>query len=75
MPTMRHAADQGLGQHVVGLPAALEQDVHALDDLLLEAVVEVVLHLLDELLVVERAQVEVVVLGHGRSLIHKRTAH
>ena len=65
MPTMRHAADQRLGQHVVGLPAALEQDVDAFDDLLPEAVVEVVLHLLDELFVVERTEVEIVVVGHG----------
>ena len=28
----RHAADQRLGQHVVGRPAALEQDVHAFLD-------------------------------------------
>jgi hypothetical protein len=61
-----HAGDQRLGQHVIGLPAALEQDVRALDDFLLEAVIEVVMHLRDEFLVVELAQDDVVVFfGHS----------
>ena len=46
-----HALDQRLGQHLVGRPAALEQDVDALLDLLLEAVIEVVVHLRDEFVV------------------------
>jgi hypothetical protein len=46
-----HAFDQRLGQHLVGRPAAFEQDVHALLDLFLQAVIEVVMHLLHELVV------------------------
>ncbi len=61
-----HAADQRLGQHVVRGPAALEQDPHALFDLFLEAVVEVVVHLLDQLVVIERAQVQIVVRRHPK---------
>ena len=69
-----HAADQRLGQHAVGRPAALEQDVDALLDLGLEAVIEVVLHLLDELVVVQRPQVEIAtVLAHR--LTHTKRAH
>ena len=68
-PDDPHALDQGLGQDPVRLPAALEQDVDALHDLLLEAVVEVVLHLLDQFVVVERAEIEIVVaVTHGESL-------
>ena len=39
------------------------------DDLVPEAVVEIVLHLLDELVVVERTEVEIVIPGHARPLI------
>ena len=53
-----HAFDQGVVQHLVGPPAALEEDMRRLLDLGLEAVVHVVVDLLDELGVVERAQVE-----------------
>ena len=52
-----HALDERLRQHVVGGPSTLEQDADALLDLLLEAVV----HLTDELVVGQRAKVEVVV--------------
>ncbi len=62
-----HALDQRLGQHVVGRPFPAEQDVHALLDLLLHPVIEVVLHLLDEFLVIERVKVEFV-FGHDGSL-------
>ena len=58
-----HALDQRLGQHLIGRPAAAEQDAHALFDLLLQAVVEVVVNLRDEFVVRQRRQVEVVI-GH-----------
>ena len=58
-----HALDQRLGQHVVGRPAALEQDLDALLDLLLQAVIEVVVHLRDEVVVGERCKIDIVV-GH-----------
>ena len=59
-----HALDQRLGQHVVGRPAALEQDVHAVLDLLLQAVIEIVVHLLDEFVVRKRGKVEFII-RHG----------
>ncbi|MCY1241796.1 hypothetical protein D9M72_547170 [compost metagenome] len=46
-----HAFDQRLGQDIVGRPAALEQDVGSVLDLLLEAVIKVVMHLLHKFLV------------------------
>ena len=49
-----HAFDQGLGQNIIRHPAAFEQNIHALFDLFLETVIEVVHYLLDEFLVVER---------------------
>ena len=55
----RHAADQRLGQDGIGLPAALQEDVDALLDLWLEPVVEVILDLLDELVVVQLAKIEI----------------
>ena len=69
-----HALDQGLGQDLVRRPTALQQDMHALFDLLLEAIVEIVVHLLHEFLVVERAQVEIVRVGHRFSSPQGRTA-
>src|SRR3546814_19571629 len=60
-----HALDQRLGQDVIRGPAAPEQDVHRLDDLVLETVVEVVVHLLHELVVVELGKNDVVVPGHA----------
>ena len=50
-----HAFDQRIVQDLLGGPAALEENVRRLLDLGLEAVVEVVVHLLGELLVVEIA--------------------
>ena len=41
-----HALDQGLGQHVVGRPAASSRMCDRLLDLFLEPVIEVVVHLL-----------------------------
>ena len=46
-----HALDEGVVEHLVGVPAAGEQDVRALGDLGREPVVEVVVHLGDELVV------------------------
>ena len=40
-----HAGDQRLGQHVIGRPAARDQDVDAFFDLFLQTVVKVVVHL------------------------------
>ena len=59
-----HALDQGLGQDVVGRPAALaSRMLHALDDLVRQAVIEVVMHLLDEFVVREGVEVEIAI-GH-----------
>ena len=56
-----HALDEGVVEDLVRAPAAAEEDVRALDDLRRHAVVEVVVHLLDELVVGQRREVEVLV--------------
>ena len=61
-----HAADQRLGQDVIGSPFAFEQDVHGLLDLFLETVIEIVEHLLDKLFVVQFGEDDVVFfVGHA----------
>ena len=60
-----HALDERLVEHAVRAPAAAEQDVRALDDLVGQAVVEVVVHLLDELVVGQAREVELLVVGHA----------
>ena len=61
-----HAFHQRLGEQLVGGPAALQQDVDAFLDLLLEAVVEVIVHLLHQFLVVKGTQIEFF-FGHDKS--------
>ena len=63
-----HAFDQRLGQHLVGHPAALEQDVGAFLDLFLQAVIEVVVHLLHEFVVGKLGKDDLVV-GHVSRLL------
>ena len=53
-----HAFDEGFGQHLVGRPAAAQQDVDGGFDLFLEAVIEVVMDLQDQILVVEGVQIK-----------------
>src|SRR5690606_4653735 len=53
-----HPLHQGLVEDAVGIPAALQQDVGSLHDLVGQAVVQVVVHLLDELLVGEGRQID-----------------
>jgi hypothetical protein len=65
-----HALDQRLGQHIIGRPAALQEDVHGCLDLGGEPVIEIVMHLPDELFVVERIQVEVVTVSHRMPFTH-----
>ena len=60
-----HPTDQGLGQDFVGFPTTFKKDVHALFDLFLETVIEVVEHLLDKFLVVEFRQDDVFFFRHG----------
>ena len=59
-----HALDQTFGQGLVGGPAALEQDMDALFDLFLEAVIEVVVNLLGQFLVVQGPEVEFAFITH-----------
>ncbi len=68
-----HPLNQRLFQHRLGIPAATQQDLRAFDDLLGETVVEVVVHLLDELVVVEGREVDVV-FAHGVLLERDRSA-
>ena len=57
-PDDAHAFDERLVQRVVGAPAAAEQQVGALGDLVGQAVVEVVVHLGDERVVGEAREVD-----------------
>ena len=59
-----HALDQRLGQGVIGGPAAVQQDMDRLLDLFLEAVVEIVVHLLHEIVVRQAVQIEFAFIGH-----------
>ena len=68
MPTIRMPSTSASVSTLVRGPAALEQDVDALLDLLLEAVIEVVVHLLHQLVIIERAQIEFF-FGHHTSLL------
>ncbi len=65
-----HALDQRIVQHAVRGPPAREQDVRRLHHLGFEAVVEVVVHLQDQILVVEAVQIQVVVTGVGHARLH-----
>ena len=62
MPTIFMPATSASSRTRVGRPAAAEQDVRALDDLGGHAVVEVVVHLLGELVVGQRREVDLRVL-------------
>ena len=59
-----HAFDEGFGQDLVGGPATLQQDVNRRLDLFLEAVVKVVMDLLDQFLVIEGVQVKFTIIAH-----------
>src|SRR6185503_8991988 len=54
-------------------PAALEEDVSRLHDLVAQTVVKIVVNLLGELLVVQIAQVELGLLWHARPSARGRT--
>ena len=58
MPTIRIPLHQGLGEDPVRRPPPSEQDVDPLHDLVGQAVVEVLVHLVDELLVFQRGKIE-----------------
>src|SRR5690606_1757004 len=58
-----HAFDQRIGQHLVGRPAPVEQDLSAFDDLLPQSVVQVVVHLLDEFVVIQGSEVDLFLVG------------
>jgi hypothetical protein len=62
-----HAGHQRLGEDIVRGPAAIQEEPRSLLDLLLHAVIEVVLHLRDEVLVGEFCQDDVVVRHDGFS--------
>ena len=63
-----HTLDEGLVEDLLGAPTPAEQDVGALGDLLGKSVVEVVVHLSGEVLVVERAQVDLIGVVTGISV-------
>ena len=56
MPTMVIPPDQCISQNVVRLPATFQQNVDAFFDLFSETVIEVVMHLLHQLFIIEFAQ-------------------
>ena len=66
-----HALDEGLVEHARGAPAAPEEEVRALLDLLLEAVVEIVVHLLDQLAVVELGEDDVLLVVRVDGIVHR----
>ena len=66
-----HALDQRLGEHVIGRPLALQQDVDAFLDFFLQPVIEVVVHLLHEFVVGQFGEDDIVI-GHGGSTIAVR---
>ena len=59
-----HAGHQRLGQRVIGCPAASDQDVDAFLDLFLQPVIEIVVHLQDQLVIGKFGKDDLVV-GHG----------
>ncbi len=59
-----HPLDQGVVEHPVGAPAAVEQDRGAFEDLVGQPVVQVVVHLGDEIVVVQGGEVEIVLFTH-----------
>ena len=66
-PDNGHAVDQGLAQDVLGGPAPLQQDAGSLFDFLGQAIVEVVVHLGDEIFVGQFSEDNVFVfIRHGR---------
>ncbi len=69
-----HALDQRLGQRVIGRPAALQQDVDGHLDLFLEAVIEVVMHLLNEIVVVQAVEIEFAGVVRHRSPVLRNLA-
>ncbi len=71
MPTIRMPSTSASARTRSGAPTAVEEDRRALDDLLGQAVVEVVVHLLDELVVVQGREIDVVALI-GHRLLHYR---
>ncbi len=60
-----HRLDEGLVEGPLGRPATTQEELGALGDLVAEPVVEIVVHLGDEVLVTQRVQIDVVVVGHG----------
>src|SRR6202166_4942450 len=62
-PDDAHAFDQRVVQHLLGRPAAPEEDPGRLLDLLLEAVVEIVVNLFGQLLIVQAVEIKFLVLA------------
>ncbi len=52
-----HTLYQSFSQHLIGRPTPLEQDIRTFFDLLLEPIVEIVVHLLNELFIRKTAQI------------------
>ena len=66
-PDDAHPFDQGVVEDFVGGPASVQQNAGALVDLLVEPVVEVVVHLSGQVFVAQRVEVDLVVVFAGRS--------
>ena len=56
----RHALHERIVEDPVGAPSPVEQERGALDDLIGEAVVQVVVHLVDQLVVRQRREIDIV---------------
>ena len=60
-----HALDKRLGQDFIRRPSTFKQDINPFTDLVLETVIEVVMHLLDKFVVVQFGQDDIFFIGHG----------
>ena len=68
-----HALDERLVEHPLRAPPALEQDRGSFLDLVTKPVVQIVVHLLHEVLVGQRRQIEVVVFADIGLVTHHRS--
>ena len=63
-PDDAHALDERVVEDLVGAPSTVEQDGRALEDFVGQPVVQIVVHLGDEVFVAQRGEVEIVLFTH-----------
>ena len=70
-----HALDECVVEHLVRAPSTVEQDGRAFEDLVGQAVVQIVVHLGDEVRIAQRGEVEIVLFTHGVGSVCYRAFH